>query len=220
MNNSTIQPEAPAAAQTSVAPVATQVEGLTPEQARARLSELKSDKEFGAKLIKTWDHGSAERHLWDALERRSLELPAEEAKAEPTEQERALQALQPPATAEDYKLLDPVSGYPLRLDPENTTIVRGELLPAAHALGLSQGDINMAAFGVVKPQTYEQCESSLRRVWGKGFDQGNADLKAALQAQPQAAALLEKYPDTLGSNAGLIMRIVEAYRLRLRRTRR
>jgi hypothetical protein len=129
-----------------------------------------------------------------------VELPTAAAKAEPNEQDRALQSLEPLPTAEDYQLLDPVSGAPLRVDPENTTIVHGELLPAAHALGLSQGDIDMAAFGVVKPQTFEQCESSLRRAWGKSYDQGNADLKAALKAQPQARALLEKYPEILGNN--------------------
>jgi hypothetical protein len=213
--NDSIQTGAPQAPQpTPIAPVAMQVEALTPEQARTRMDELTHDKEWGAKYIAA-KPGSAEHNLFDALTRRAVELPAEE-KAEPNEQERALQALEPPATAEDYQLLDPVSGAPLRLDPENTAIVRGELLPAAHALGLSQGDIDMAAFGVVKPQTYEQCENSLRRVWGKSFDQGNADLKAALKAQPQARALLEKYPETLGNNAALIMRVVEAYRLRLR----
>jgi hypothetical protein len=105
-------------------------------------------------------------------------------------------------------------GRAIALDPENEAVVRGELLPAAHELGLSQGDINMVALGVVKPSTYEQCEGTLRRVWGAGFDRGNADLNAANSANPQAQALLERYPETLGTNAALIMRVVEAYRLR------
>src|ERR1700678_4025815 len=119
MNNSAIQPEAPAAAQTSAVPVAAQVEGVTSEQARTRLGELTHDRAWGAKFVAA-KPGSAEHNLFDALTRRAVELPAEEAKAEPNEQERALQALEPPATAEEYQVLDPVSGYPLRLDPENT----------------------------------------------------------------------------------------------------
>jgi len=65
-----VQP-APAAEPTSAVPIAQQVEGLTPAEAKTRLSELTHDKDWGAKFISA-KPGSGERNLFDALSPRQL----------------------------------------------------------------------------------------------------------------------------------------------------
>jgi hypothetical protein len=147
------------------------------------------------------------------LTRRAAGQAAVEPHVESTEAERARAALEPPEKVEDYKLFD-YGGREIKLDAENEPIVRGEILPTAREMGLSQSDVEMATYAVMKPMTEQECEAHLHKVWGKDFDARHDDFRAAMAANQRARALVERYPDTLGNNAHLIVRVVEAYRRR------
>lgn len=198
---------APPAASTPVQPVATQVEALSVEQARTRLSELTHDKEFGARFLKA-KPGSAEQNIFDALTRRAADMPAAEAAPAPAPDP----VLDAPARAEDYKVED-LNGRPIAMDPESEKVVAGTLLPTAQRLGLSQVDVTSIAACAQRPMTVEQCEGMLRRVWDKDFDRGLEDFQQAVSSAADRA-LLEQYPDTLGNNAPLILSVVAAFRRR------
>jgi len=195
----------PAAEATSAVPIAQQVEGLSAEQARTRLSELSHDKDWGARFIAA-KPGSGERNLFDALTRRAADMPVAEATPAPAPDP----VLDAPARAEDYKVED-LSGHPIAMDPESEKVVAGTLLPTAQRLGLSQVDVTSIAAAVQRPMTVEQCEGMLRRVWGKDFDRGLEDFQRAV-ASAADRALLVQYPDTLGNNAPLILSVVAAFR--------
>jgi hypothetical protein len=194
--------------------------GMTPEGAKARLNELKQDKDFSARLFKGGNQ-SREGREWDALIRHAAGAQPPEAKVEPTPSEKALAALGAPAKPEDYKLndvRDPATGWPIRMDEETSTLVNGTLLPAAHALDLSQADVVMIADGVTRPMDEEKCDATLHRIWGKDFEKGLEDFRAAVAdprlSQYKLPALFEAYPETLGNNPALIAGIVAAYRRR------
>lgn len=113
---------------------------------------------------------------------------------------------------EAYRVED-LHGRPISMDDESGKVVKETLLPAAHSLGLSQGDVTSIAAAVQRPMTYEQCDGILKRVWGKDFEKGLEDFRAAVSS-PELGALLEAYPEQLGNNAALIMGVVSAFRRR------
>lgn len=151
--------------------------------------------------------------MFEMLTRRISDLPVEKPKAETTEAQRAMAALEPPAAVEDYKLVDH-GNRPIQLDAENEAVVRGELLPVGQRLGLSQGDIDGIALAVLRPMSFEDCDRFLRRTWGNGFDQGLQDFRDAIAADPQAREILTKFPEQIGNNGFLIARVVSAWRRR------
>lgn len=206
MSTLDVQP-APAAEPTSAIPIAQQVEALTPEQARTRLSELTHDREWGARFMAA-KPGSGEHNLFDALTRRAADMPVAEAAPAPAPDP----VLDAPARPEDYKVED-LNGRPIAMDSESEKVVGGTLLPTAQRLGLSQVDVTSIAAAVQRPMTEETCERMLRRVWGKDFDRGLEDFQLAV-ASAADRALLEQYPDTLGNNAPLILSVVAAFRRR------
>jgi hypothetical protein len=197
----------PAAEPIRLVPIAEQVAGLSDEQVETRWNELKQDREFGAKYIDS-KPGSEERNLLDALARRRAGMPVAEAAPAPAPDP----VLDAPAGAEDYKVED-LLGRPIALG-ESEELVRNSLLPAAHRLGLSQGDLTSVAACVQRPLTREQCQATLEKLWGRDerYEQGLADFDAAV-TNPQDIALLEQYPQ-LGFNPWLIASVVNAYRRR------
>ena len=189
--------------------------GMTPEQAQARLDELKQDKEWGARWMKAGP-SSREAREFDALTRHVVGAEQPKAKVELSENDRALAALGAPPQPADYNLLDvrdPKTGFLLRLDEANHTLVHGTMLPAAHALDLSQGDVNMIAANITKPSSWEDCEAALHRLWGPDFDARLDDFRAAV-TDPKHRALLEEFPEQLGNNPMVIASVVAAYRRR------
>jgi hypothetical protein len=89
------------------------------------------------------------------------------------------------------------------------------LLPAAHALDLSQSDLDMIVMQVQKPMSEEQCEASLKRMHGNGLDAALDDFRAAVSAHPKGrelSELLKQYPETLGNNPAVISSIVASHR--------
>jgi hypothetical protein len=159
----------------------------------------------------TW---STEWKELDRLERMAIGMPAPEAKAEPTENERARAGLGAPPDISGYNLDNirgPDGGF-VRLDDATRTLTNTELLPAAHALDLSPADVAMVASNVANPVTWEQCDASLHRLWGADFENGLNDFRLAMAANPKARALLERYPETLGNSPMLIASVVAAYR--------
>jgi hypothetical protein len=201
----------PAAEPIRVEPAATGIEQLTVEQAQTKLDECKADPNFRDRLLK--GNGSAEENIWNALIRRVAGKQPEQPTAEPTEAERARAGLEPPAEGPEAYRIEDLQGRPIVMDEESDKVVKGTLLPAAHSLGLSQGDMTMIAAAVQRPMTYEQCEKTLKRVWGRDFDRGLEDFQQAVTSAADRA-LLEQYPDQLGNNAALIMSVVNAYRRR------
>ena len=194
--------------------------GMTEEHAKARLDELKQDKEWGARYLKG-GKDSREGHELDALTRHALGQQQPEAKPEPTLPEKALAALGPPPKPEDYRLdnvRDPVTGFQVglhgeQLPAETKALVDKTLFPAAHSLGLSQSDVSAMAMTVTKPMTWEQCEKYLHNVWkGEEFEKGLADFRAAM-SNPEHRALLEQY-EQLSNSGPLITAVVDAYRRR------
>jgi hypothetical protein len=182
---------------------------MTAAQAEQRLAELKSDNDWQQKFFVGDKRALTE---FDLLTRRAVgQQPATPAPVV-DENQRALEALGPPAKAEDYRIdaRDPVTGWPVRMDEASKTLVNGTLLPAAHSLGLSQSDLNMVSDYVMKPASYEACESVLHRMWGSEFAARAADFAAAVT--PAQVKLMEAYPDQLGSNPALIDAIVSAWR--------
>ena len=216
MDNPTSQPVNTPAAAPETQPVSAPYSipaGYTPEMARARLEELKSDREFGRLLLSGDKRASTE---FDALTRHAIgQQQPEAAKAEPTPTECALEALGPPPKPEDYRIdtRDPVTGYPVKMDDATKTLVNGTLLPAAHSLGLSQSDLSLIGDYVVKPLDEARCEATLRRIWGANYEARLQDFRKAV-ADPKVRALFEEYPDTLGNNPALISSIVAASRRR------
>ncbi len=194
-------------------------EGMTPEAARERIEELKGDSDFGKRFL-AGDKRAANE--FDALTRHAMGQQQPEVKAEPTDNEKALAALGPPAKPEDYRLdniRDPVTGYQVglhgeQLPAETKTLIDKTLFPAAHSLGLSQSDISAVAMTVTKPMTWEQCEAYLHNVWkGEEFEKGLADFRAAMSGNPQYRELLEQY-EQLSNSGPLMTGIVAAYRRR------
>ncbi len=184
---------------------------MTPEMAQGRLAELKSDTDWQTRWLAGDERASTE---FDQLTRRAVNQPQPAPPPVPDQNAEALKALGPPAKPEDYKIdvRDPVTGWPVRMDETVKTLVNGTLLPAAHSLGLSQSDLNMVSDYVMKPATYEACESVLHRMWGSEFAARAADFAAAVT--PAQVELMEAYPDQLGSNPALIDAIVSAFRRR------
>jgi hypothetical protein len=205
-------PAAPVASANRGEPVATSIERLTPAEAKVRLDELVHDKEWGAKFINA-KPGSADRNLFDMLARRSADMPAVEAKSETTEAERARAGLEPPAKAEDYVLTDH-GNRPIELSDEDKGIVHNEVLPVAREMHLSQLDVSMATLNVLKPSSFEQCESFLKKFWGAQYEERVENFRSAISQNPRAAALLEKYPIALGNNGALIASVVANFRRR------
>lgn len=187
---------------------------MTPAQAQARLEELRTDRDFGARFIAGDKRAAAE---FDLLTRRSIDMPAVEPKPEPSQEERAMAALEPPARPEDYRIepRDPDTGMVMKLDEETQALLKDSLLPAAHALGLSQHDIDMATMAVTKPMSWDQCDEFLHHLWGRDYDARLNDFRAAV-TDPKYRALLEKYPEVLGNSGPLIASTVAAYRRRSR----
>lgn len=72
----------------------------------------------------------------------------------------------------------------------------------------------MITMGVARPMSETQCETSLKRLWGKDFEQELNNFPAAIGGDPKLVALFEQYPDTLGNNAAAISGIVAAYKRR------
>ncbi|MGO9605656.1 MAG: hypothetical protein ACLQAT_20100 [Candidatus Binataceae bacterium] len=187
---------------------------MTASDAAARLAELRQDKEWFGRWMKSGPD-SREAREFDALTRHAVgQRQPEAAKVDPTPTERALEALGPPPKPSDYKLdniRDPLTGLQLRLDGESKTLVDKTLFPAAHALGLSQSDVAAIAMTVTKPMTYEQCDAYLHKVWpGEEFEKGAADFRAAM-SNPQHRELLDQY-EQLSNSGPLIAGIVAAYR--------
>src|SRR5208282_6671062 len=78
---------------------------MTAEQAQARIHELQTDKNFGARWLAS-GNDSPEGRMMEALTLRALNQQQPKAKVEPTPTERALAALGAPLKPEDYNLLD------------------------------------------------------------------------------------------------------------------
>src|SRR5208283_1421324 len=93
---------------------------------------------------------------------------------------RARAGLEPPAEGPEAYRLEDLNGRRITMDAESEKTVHGSLLPAAHSLGLSQGDVTSIAAAVQRPMTYEQCDTMLKRVWGKDFEKGLEDFRAAI----------------------------------------
>jgi hypothetical protein len=184
--------------------------------AKARLDELKTDKEWLARWA-TGDKRTANE--FDALTRHAMGQQQPAPAPMPDENAKALAALGPPAKPEDYKLdnvRDPVTGYPIKLDEANGALIHETLLPAAHSLGLSQSDITMIGDYIVKPMDEARCEKTLRSIWRDDYEQGIQDFGAAMKSAPAYVRTLmlddERYVDTLQNNPALIAAIVSSYR--------
>src|SRR5579862_4426623 len=190
-------------------------EGMTAADAKVRLEELKHDREWGQRYIKGGTD-SREAREFDALTRHATGAEQPKAEKPPTEQERAVAGLEPPAKPEDYKL-DKILRNPfnndvaVEPDPETTEALTKTLLPAAHTYGLSQGDLELISYQVHRPiQDPDACEASLRNMFpGAKFDEAIDAFRKAVR--PEDIALFEKYPETLGNNSQLIASIVRAY---------
>src|SRR6266849_178279 len=201
-------PEAPSALPFSLPPE------MTPEMAQTRLAELKTDTDWQTR----WLAGDARANSeFDALTRKAVGQSQPAPPPVPDENAEALKALGPPATVKDYKIdiKDPVTGWPVQIDPVERAVIDGVLLPAAHNLGLSQGDVAMIGDIVVRPMDAEKCEATLRAIWRADYEQGVRDLVAAVAAAPaQVRDLLldNRYEMTLQNNPALIASIVSAWR--------
>jgi hypothetical protein len=186
---------------------------MTSEQAQTRLTELKTDDGWRAR----WIAGDARANTeFDALTRKAVgQQPAAPVRV-PDENAEALKALGPPANVKDYKIdvKDPVTGFPMRIPDVDRALITGVLLPGAHAIGLSQSDVSMAADFIVKPMDAERCEQTLRNIWRDDYEAGARDFVAAMAAQPAHVRILltETYEEQLGNNPALIASIVSAWR--------
>ncbi len=186
----------------------------TPEQAQGRLAELKSDHDWQTRWLAGDERASTE---FDQLTRRAVNQPQPAPPPVPDQNAEALKALGPPAKPEDYRLdvRDPTTGWPVQIDPVERAVIDGVLLPAAHNLGLSQGDVAMIGDIVVRPMDAEKCEATLRAIWRDNYEQGVRDLVAVVAAAPaQVRDLLldDRYELTLHNNPALIASIVAAFR--------
>jgi hypothetical protein len=188
-------------------------EAMTAAQAEQRLVELRTDADWQ----KRWLDGDARANTeFDALTRKAVgQQPAAPAPV-PDQNAEALKALGPPPTVKDYKIdvKDPTTGWPVQIDAAERAVIDGVLLPAAHNLGLSQGDVAMIGDIIVRPMDAEKCEHTLRAIWRGDFEQGIKDFVDAMNVQPQIRDLLleEQYEMTLQNNPALIASIVSAWR--------
>ena len=203
------QPEAP---QPLSAPIAIP-EGYTPEMARARLDELKTDSAWQQRWLAGDKRTTSE---FDLLTKLAVgQKPAAPAR-ELTDNEKAIAGLGAPPDISGYNLdhiRAPDGGF-VQLDDATRTLANTELLPEARALDLSPADVAMVASNVANPISYEACEASLHRLWGADFERGLDDFCPAMAANPKARALLERYPETLGNSPMLIASVVAAFRRR------
>ncbi len=208
---------APGASQPLSAPFSVP-EGYTSDMAKARLAELTTDKEWGARWASGDKRASAE---FDALTRHAMGAPQSVPVKEPTDMEKGLAALSAPPDITGYRdsflnLRGP-DGFVL-MDEPTRTLVNEEMLPAALALDLAPSDVTMIAAVVANPVSYENCESTLHRLWpGDQFAAGMNDFISVRDSNPKLREMLDRYPETLGNNAMLIASIVAAYRRRGRR---
>jgi hypothetical protein len=193
--------------------------GMTAEAAALRSRELIGDPDFAARLMKGGMDSKEGREL-DALQRHTLNQAQPTPAAPINENQEALKGLGAPSEPYDLSNVRIPDGGFLRLDEATNKLAADELLPQARSLDLSQSDVAMIASTVANPVSYEQCESTLRRLWpGEEFERGLADFRTALANQPKARALVEAYPETLGNSPMLISSIVAAYRRRQGRSR-
>jgi hypothetical protein len=183
--------------------------------ARARIAELKRDEGWVARYMKGGSSSPGGIEL-DRLTRLAVGMQPLENTPEPSPTERALAGLGAPPRPADYKVdvRDPVSGFPLKMDEQTSVLVKDTLLPTAHALDLSQSDVNLIVMGVEHPMDYARCEASLARMYGKDIDAALDDFRAAVGTNAKVRELLEQYPETLGNNPAVISSIVAAYRRR------
>ena len=185
-------------------------EGYTPEMARARLDELRTDSEWQQRWLAGDKRATSE---FDLLTRLAVgQKPAAPAR-ELSDSEKAIAGLGAPADISGYNLdnIPSPNGF-VRLDDATRTLANTELLPEAHALDLSTADVAMIASNVANPVTWEQCDESLHRLFGANFEARMDDFRQAMAANPKARALLERYPETLGNSPMLISSVVAAYR--------
>src|SRR6266446_1889305 len=183
---------------------------MTPEMAQTRLAELKTDADWQTRWLAGDERASTE---FDQLTRRAVNQPPAARPDVRDENMEALKALGPPAKPEDYRIdvRDPTTGWPVQIDPVERAVINGVLLPAAHSLGLSQGDVAMIGDVVVRPMDAEKCEATLRAIWRDDYQQGVRDLVAAVAAAPaQVRDLLldDHYTMTLQNNPALLASIV------------
>src|SRR5271155_5789398 len=178
MSTLDVQP-APAAAPISAVPIAQQVESLSPEQAKTRLSELTHDKEWGARFMVA-KPGSAENNLFDALTRRAADVPAAMPSQPQTAAEKVRAGLEPPVEGPEAYKVEDLQGREIKMDDDSQKLVHEKLLPAGHRLGLSQTDVTSIvsamqhAEAVKRPMTREQCQATLEKLWGRDgrYEQG------------------------------------------------
>jgi hypothetical protein len=186
-------------------------EGYTPEMAKGRLDELKTDKQW----LDRWVNGEKRAaNEFDALTRIAAGQQQPTATREPTENERAIAGLGAPPDISGYNLqnIHTPDGW-LHMDAETSKLANTELLPEAKNLDLSPADVAMIATIVANPVSYENCESALHRLWpGDAFAAGINDFIAVRDGNPKLREMLDRYPETLGNNPALITSIVAAYR--------
>jgi hypothetical protein len=186
-------------------------EGYTPEMARARLAELKTDPAWLQKWISGDKRTATEFDLLTTLG--AGHKPAAPAAA-PDENQRAIAGLGAPPDISGYNLqnIRGPEGY-VQLDDATRTLVNTELLPEAKNLDLSPSDVALIASTIANPISYEDCESSLHRLWpGDAFAAGINDFIKVRDSNPKLREMLDRYPETLGNNPMLITAIVEAFR--------
>jgi hypothetical protein len=186
---------------------------FSPEQAQARLAELKTDHDWQARWLAGDVRANSE---FDQLTRRAVNQPQPAPSPVPDENAQALAALGPPPNVKDYKIdvKDPTTGFPIRMDAENKALVDRTLLPAAITMGLSQGDVSMIGDIIVRPMDAERCEATLHNIWRDEYEAGARDFVAAMAAAPAHVRelLTETYEEQLGNNPALIAGIVSAWR--------
>ena len=157
----------------------------------------------------------------DALNKRALGVAPDKPVAPRDENAEAVRALGAPADIAGYNLDNihgPDGGF-IRMDDATRTLATTELLPTARGLDLSSVDVAMVASNVANPTSYEDCESTLKRLWGADFEVGLNDFRLAMAGTPKARGLVEAYPETLGNNPMLISAVVAAFRRRQGRSR-
>jgi hypothetical protein len=183
--------------------------------AKARLAELTTDKEWGARFASGDKRASAE---FDALTRHAMGQQQAPAAREPTDMEKGLAGLSAPPDISGYRdsflnLRGP-DGF-VQMDEPTRALVNGEMLPQALALDLSPGDVALVASTVANPMTFEACDAVLHKLWPgeEAFEAGLNDFRLAMASQPKARALIEQY-ESLSNSPMLISAVVAAFRRR------
>src|SRR6266849_9048539 len=188
-------------------------ETMTAAQAEQRLIELRTDTDWQQRWLAGDVRALTE---FDQLTTRAVGQQPTALAPVPDENAQALAALGPPPNVKDYKIdiKDPTTGWPVQIHAVERAVIDGVLLPAAHSLGLSQGDVAMIGDIIVRPMDAEKCEQTLRNIWRGHFEQGVKDFVDAMAAQPRIRDLLldDRYEMTLQNNPALISSIVAAYR--------